>query len=962
MFSKPQGTAGATVPSRNALRVLRHLALAGSTVGSVCTIAALTYDVHRRVRVAERIIENKRTLQSSAPNYDATSAAKRLARMMEAAEAGEFMGLESMREDDRRRKRERNLQNEHGTLESNNVLHWDGYDRPLPDVGIPLEGSLHPLPPQTAPAIGTWKSSPVDRPARAKTWEHWEPSPVLRSQEKPSQGPEDAAPRSRAKRPDLKTTESNAESPRETDNSAEISIPEQIRDLLERDRAIEAAQLFLDKHPPSLKGISVERKELATRIFMVNCKQGNVFMARSIFERLEAVDTVTAAMWKVLILALARKGSIESVATIYTKYMNQFNVPTDMIDIILRALLESHRLTTAKWLLFRNLKHDRQCGLCGTYLHGLWKKTRSVELINGQLKKLLTVLSRLGKPPTEKLFNPVLRAYIDFGRPADAEALVADMMAKYNIPLSCRTKGLLVYSRALRCEWDEVEFGLQEMHNLCLTKDRVDFLKVFDRIFLEYWVVNNGVAIRDFIFRSIERYNIVPDKVLYKHILEALVEKGDNDMLAEFIQLGKDRSWKIPINEEAFLDSLRARRLAVENSPVGFWQMLQAARVKYGQSATSQQILGYDKRSFPVAEVNKMPFTAAPLPWYEKLMEDAVPSKSIDQYQPLDRQMAHYIHAGKMTEALKCFQNAKSAQFQMKPLHVELAATATILENGLTAARELVENEWKAIKNQISLYPLFFQQIMEVDPSNEAEIAQLAIFRFYELCWEHPRLIVKHHITVGTSRKLILQNKPEVALQLMKAVYMSRHGREQKFDGTCMKMFARAFATTNNRAGIRWCILTALSRDTAVNRDLVVEIRRIIASFRTEPELAQKKGKSPPRYVMRRLRYIDHLEFLATLLENKSKGDPALQQLRASRVKKRLIHANNIKPENEQATFDLSAVKDIVESWDEERELERIFLPSSAKGKRETLTQWSEDVVLQDDSDVEAPVVAQASS
>lgn len=90
------------VPSRNALRLLRQLALAGSTVGGFCTVAALTYDVHRRVRVAERIVENKRTIQTSAPRYDATSAARRLARMMEAAEAGEYKGAESLREDNRK--------------------------------------------------------------------------------------------------------------------------------------------------------------------------------------------------------------------------------------------------------------------------------------------------------------------------------------------------------------------------------------------------------------------------------------------------------------------------------------------------------------------------------------------------------------------------------------------------------------------------------------------------------------------------------------------------------------------------------------------------------------------------------------------------------------------------------------------------------------------------------------------
>ncbi|KAJ6155713.1 hypothetical protein N7470_006279 [Penicillium chermesinum] len=96
MFSKAMNTTP-TVPSRNALRVLRQLALTGGTVGSFCTFAAVSYDIHRRTRIAEQIIENKRTLRTSAPNYDATASARRITRMREAAEAGEFMGSASLK-------------------------------------------------------------------------------------------------------------------------------------------------------------------------------------------------------------------------------------------------------------------------------------------------------------------------------------------------------------------------------------------------------------------------------------------------------------------------------------------------------------------------------------------------------------------------------------------------------------------------------------------------------------------------------------------------------------------------------------------------------------------------------------------------------------------------------------------------------------------------------------------------
>src|SRR5699024_10061909 len=153
---------------------------------------------------------------------------------------------------------------------------------------------------------------------------------------------------------------------------------------------------------------------------------------------------------------------------------------------------------------------DRDCGLCGAFLTGLWKKTRSIELMNTQLMKLLAVLPKLDKPPTDKLFNPVVKAYIEFGRLGDAEALVQKMITTYDLPLNCRTMGLLVHGRALRCDWEGVESGLQKMHDLKLTRRRFDFVRIFDRIFLEYWVSHSGQEMRDYVFRCIDKYDIVP--------------------------------------------------------------------------------------------------------------------------------------------------------------------------------------------------------------------------------------------------------------------------------------------------------------------------------------------------------------------------------------------------------------------------------------------------------------------
>ncbi|KAI9929881.1 hypothetical protein AWENTII_003669 [Aspergillus wentii] len=898
------------VPSRNALRVLRKLALAGSTVGSFCTVAAITYDVHRRVRVAESIIENKRALQTSAPNYDATYAARRMSRMMKAAEDGEFMGLESFKEQDRKSRNSQNPQQE----DQIGVSEKETDSSAVVDVSASLERAESFLESARSQLIGTL--DPRRHPSQASGRSSFlppepmrTPNPLKRSKTRFGQSDADTKPENSTTSPDPEIQEQS-------------SVLRQMQELLENDRPIEAAQLFLESHPASLERIPSDRKELAVQIFYMNCRQGNVFIARNIFERLEEVDSIDTKMWESLMFSLAKKGSIESVATIYTRYMRKFSVSDDMVDVVLRSLLESHRLTTAKWFLLRNLRVDRNSGLSGAYLTGLWKKTRSIELLNGQLKKLLRVHRAMGKEFSEKLFNPVVKAYVEFGRVADAEALVEDMKTNFNIPPRCRTKGLLLYGKALACDWEEVELGLQEMYDLGMTQRRRDFTPIFDRIFLEYWVSHSGTQIRDFVFKCIDKFNIVPDRVLYKHILEAFVEKGDRDMIFELTDMARERSWKIPIKEEEFLETLRRRRHALEGAPVGFWHMLQAARIKHGQAATSQRILGYDQQSFPIDEVNKMPFTQSTLPWHQRTLQEGSSSKPVDQYQMLHKRMSHFMHVGKMTEALKCYQHAKNAKFQMKQHHVELGVIATLLEHGLEAARALIDAEWRYLRDSVRFFPIFFRQLTEMSSTSEEEAIKLAVLRFYELCSTNKKLTVKHHMTVATTRRLIATQKPQMAIDLLSAVYMSRYRNSADFDGVCMKMFVRAFAEMENLRGIRWCALTGLSHSDASGRDFVVEVRRVVGV------LSRRLGasvSSSPKDAANTTEQLEYLDLIAELLEKKSQGDPLMWELRPDPIKKRLSRRKLKQPVDEKYLFRQSNIRETIEGWDEEYELEAVL-------------------------------------
>ena len=94
-----------TAPSRHALRYLRQVALGGSTiigtVGGICGVATLNYDTHRRIRMAERLIETKKTIRS----VSNANGAAHVARMFEAAERGEEFGLEATRRQTKHRAR-----------------------------------------------------------------------------------------------------------------------------------------------------------------------------------------------------------------------------------------------------------------------------------------------------------------------------------------------------------------------------------------------------------------------------------------------------------------------------------------------------------------------------------------------------------------------------------------------------------------------------------------------------------------------------------------------------------------------------------------------------------------------------------------------------------------------------------------------------------------------------------------
>lgn len=330
--------------------------------------------------------------------------------------------------------------------------------------------------------------------------------------------------------------------------------------------------------------------------------------------------------------------------------------------------------------------------------------------------------------------------------------------------------------------------------------------------------------------------------------------------------------------------------------------------MKHGQSATSQRIFGYDQRSIPSTDVNRMPFTGSRLPWYERAVQELTAPRRADNYQKLEQHMAHYMNVGKVPEALACFETAKESGFVMKRHHLELAVIAVLLQHGPSAAQTFIEAESGNIESSFKHYPELFRHIMDGVSTTEEELIKMAVLRFYEISSTTKNLRPKHHITATTSYRLILANKTRLALDLLTTVYMSKYRRLADISSVYMKMFLRAFANIENIQGVRWSILTVLSEGADVRRDFVVEARVVLARL--------KKAASGSNDA--KLEYLNHI---TDLLEKKRKGDPAMQQFRSHHHLKRQSRQKVKGPVDEKLLFKQLDILPTIESWDEEHEL-----------------------------------------
>lgn len=926
----------AAVPSRGALHVLRQLALAGSTVGAVGSVCTITYEVHRRINIAERLVASKRELQSACPNYNAERGAATIARMVEAAEAGEFSGLQSMKERDKKSGRHKNDPiASRGQRSSTSKGASPTSLRPVNRRGKRFYSGLSSAQnlSDTAPPSESTLSS-----ENGHSKLPIEPDYTPKYNEVPPRTPSTPSlAKFRLKYHDVETNSDNV----------------QIHRLLSQGNHIAAADKFLDIYAKPSEHVSKNQRELAVTLFYSNIEDGNVFLAKNLFSWLDRFDRVTPALWELLLSTLAQTEKYGTMADVYTRFAGTFDIPPNILAPILTALLNTYRLSDAKTLIFQNLRHDENCGLCGIYLDGLWKKSRDIHLLEKQFRNLKLEAEQLGKKLTQRIFDPLLKAYTELGREEQATALVS-MMEDYKIPLYKRTLGILAYGKALNCDWVGADTYLRRIYER-RGKSKSKFTKVlnqaFDRVFLEYWLCHTGEEIYEYVFHAFKDYELVPDQVLFDHIVKALVQKGTPEMLGALLQFSEDHSWGVNLNQEYFMEVLREHQLSSEMSPAGLWRMFRATEHKFGYAAASRRILGFDRASFPHDESRKMPWSHEDTTWYRQALSMREPPQFLDHYATLHRHMFHCLCAGKFGVVLSLYHTAKQSAKVMKRIHLELAIIANVMLYGCTSeAKILLEGE-RDFKFGRPASSQLFQTVLQADTMAGLDAYRFALLSFY-LVREQRLLPVTHSLLVGTSMKLILRGEPQTAAELFRVVNQSKYGAMTPFDIPALKMLVRAFANAGNRKGIRWALISSLKRKSARDPNLLVEYYRTVGrlqSTESEPEISEQLELGASR-----------LEELVAAIDARLRYDTKLAQDKRTGVEAARIKDYYYAGEQSESasTTEISGKKVFEEkhlkatlaklgTWDERAELEKVFADDVADdGGTDSLDHWREDRVL----------------
>ncbi|KAI1943986.1 hypothetical protein LOZ66_000574 [Ophidiomyces ophidiicola] len=804
MFTRP--VPGPSLCLRRAPGAVRRLALAGSTVGavgSVVTVGTITYEINRRIGSAECLLESKRSLSATCPNYNMQARRATLSRIVEAAESGEYLDTESIRPEYTREAANKEAPPRMDELDRNRET---GTKRLSPRERNTLDDSLSWI--QTLGSLKVERNvrtPPVGQPMIAE-----DNFTALLSE---LQSKEQAGNylNTQVKRHNHDSSDTNRSNRRHTKRSG---TEESIQRLVDASKFMTAAQRFLTYIQPS-PDVSENAKDICFRLFNETINAGHFNLAYRLYEWMDFALTLSPESWEAMIHALGTQWKREEVVEVYLKHSETFEISKQLRPLVLTSLLHSLRLEDAKQFVFRFLKDDKLCSLCNVYILGLWKKTGDIELVKAQFDASSTMLRQNKIELSRPFFSGMLEALVEADDPKSIVHLIEDMKARYDHSPPGRLLSKMARQQALKFEWEEVFRILEKLHEL--HNGSRYMLQTFHRVFLEFSAVHSGPKIRDFFFRGIENFGIIPDNIFFNHIARTYLQKGTTEMIVELIKTAEDGNWPVTLDKEKLLKLAESQHRRI-STPPSIWEMSRL----FGRLHRGQRVPNVNIREKPNNLLRGKPYDFQSRP------------STFDYAVPLEEHLIYHIEQGSPGVAVGRFQEIRLLGRKVSTLELNLAVTAMILrDRSILEAKHTLETDMDALVtlDNTALLPFFKRILSYSNDISEEEALALGISNFYDILVQEARPI-NNRVLVTTCASLIAENRPKDALRLMRFA-CNHDNAPRKLDAKTVRMVANASADIGHLGGIHWSIMAALRRDLPSTVPLVADIYTIIENLRS---------------------------------------------------------------------------------------------------------------------------------
>jgi pentatricopeptide repeat protein len=603
------------VPSTVALKVLRRLAFAGSTVGAiggVCGIAATTYETHRRICTVEKIVEQKRKIHAH-PRYCGSAAM--LAVMMEMAENGTFEGKDSL---PRRKQGDVAVQKEPNEVESRaaekpELAEWTVRWRLLRDKNsdqarildtgvddkikglIGKQGHRGTIPDQISPHeilpsagardIVRWRSLlniadtqvestelPIEEISECSTpnmtWHSSAGVAPLARREVPLPTPNQSvyvAPEVSLHRPDSKISSDYTSRHAKHVQSVERNLSNLLLQLPAWNPSDEAILTFLksSNYSGALREFWSTRKvsegciskSVRRAVFYAALLVPDLQRAETILEELDREDHALSASCNALILSHQVAKNEEKMAETYLQYSHNLQLLPSLYMPLMKALLNSKQFVAAENLmenaLQQQLSNPRLPELAASFLSKLWVNSQNLGRVQLQFERL----SAWGKGNLIgfKIYNSIIQACVEANDEIRAHRYYEDMKARLGHNGDIRTGLLLLELDASKDNWTAVESGLCELHKNGLTLANPDiFTRSFTRILTTFKMNHRVHEVRRFIYDAVDLYGLVPDQFLSNEYLATCARDGNLDLVVDWFNLSSEKGWGIAFNSKTF--------------------------------------------------------------------------------------------------------------------------------------------------------------------------------------------------------------------------------------------------------------------------------------------------------------------------------------------------------------------------------------------------------------------------